>query len=76
LLKIFGEHAEPADRLIVRVVMHGDKNLARADIDTCGTGLLYWPIAETQASALLLGHVDLSFFWIRGSQAAQNAVLF
>lgn len=33
LLKVFGGRTEPADRLMVRIVMHGNKDLPGVDID-------------------------------------------
>jgi hypothetical protein len=71
LLKIFGERTEAPDRFFVGVVMQGDENLPRTNIDSCRAGLFYRPVAKTQSSISLPGHADLSFV-IRGSQAAKK----
>jgi len=72
LFEIFGEGAEAADRLVFGIVMHGDENLARANVYPCCAGLFHGPVSETQPLVSLSGHFYLS---VQSSQAAKYGTL-
>jgi hypothetical protein len=67
-VKIFGESAEAAHWLVIRIVVHRHENLSGADIDSGRAGLLNGAVAQTKASVSFSGHVDL--LQVSGSQIA------
>ncbi len=60
-LDIFRESAEAADRLVVGIIVDGNKNLPSPDVDSCRTRLFDGPVIQAQSLVSLFGHADLSF---------------